>query len=388
MNQPAGLPRLADGPPITWKLVDRDRDKGRIEDGYLYPTAPGGLTVEGQADGRKAYMHFAVRKIQPTGGGDLHLPDEGGARVALFPRPVIVRDRDVWARFWAGWSRAVYDAPRPTPEPGHQPVAREPFSLRSAPEVDFRTSSLLFVDLAMPADYPPVVTHVKGRVIHLAHPDGAGETPTAWPTHDPETLRTRTFVFRIPAVPEGATVQFDPFPESARHPRLAAGDEATVMPFPVTPLGFVPPAGLEPVRFAEARTNMFRVHLPAADGGLTREGPIRSVLTDGDRPAWIANVTWAPIGDGWQDPTAAAEAAEREAGTLAGPAEPFYWLGVAGHKIPRAGLVDGRPMTGTLYVATYEGQQVRFEVTAFSDVPQPARYAGLEAAILADWRWR
>jgi hypothetical protein len=267
-------------------------------------------------------------------------------------------------------------------------VAREPFSLRSAPEVDFRTSSLLFVDLAMPADSPPVVTHVEDRVIHLAHPDGAGETPTAWPTHDPATLKTRTFVFRIPAVPEGATVQFAPFPESARHPRLAAGDEATAMPFPVAPLGFVPPAGLEPVRFAEARTTMFRVHLPAADGGLTREGPIRSVLTEGDRPAWIANVTWAPIGDGWQDPTAAAEAAEREAGTLAGPAEPFYWLGVAGHKIPRAGLVDGRPMTGTLYVATYEGHQVRCEVTAFSDVAQPARYAGLEAAILADWRWR
>lgn len=389
LNQPAGLPRLADGPAIAWKLVDRDRDKGRIEGGFLYPTAPGGLTVEGQAAGRKAYMHFAVRGVQPTGGGDLYAPLEEGTRVALFPRPVIVRDRDVWARFWAGWSRAVYDAPRPAPEPGVQPAARGAFFVGSAPLVDFRTSSLLFVDLAMPGDYPPVVTHVEGRVIHLAHPDGAGETPTAWPTHDPATMKPRTFVFRVPAVPAGATVVFDAFPESARHPRLAAGDEAAEMPFPVAPLGFAPPTALGPVRFSEVSAPMFRVHLPAANGGLRREAPIRSVLWDGDRPAWIATITWTAIeGDGWQNPTGAAEAAEREAGTLAGPAAPFYWLGVAGHKIPRAGAVDGRPMTGALYVATHEGRQIRFQVTAFSDVAQPERYAGIEAAVLANWRWR
>jgi hypothetical protein len=118
------------------------------------------------------------------------------------------------------------------------------------------------------------------------------------------------------------------------------------------------------------------------------------MLMVGDRTAWTATATWWMLSgqNTWTSPvqeaTEAAEAAAREAGTLAGPTEPVYWNGVTGYRVPRAGRIDGRPMTGATYLTDYEGRMVRFEVTAFSDVPQPAPYAELAAAILADWRWR
>jgi hypothetical protein len=390
VNQPATLPRMAGESPIAWKLVDRDRDKGRIENGFLYPTAPGGLTLEGQSEGRKGYLHFAVREIQPTGLVGMMGYDPTTAPVALFPRPVIVRDPDMWARFWPGWSRAVHQAGQ----------SSEPFFPGMAPAVDFHTTALLFVDLELPGYVPsrPIVTHVAGSVIHLAMPAGAGEQPVVWPPQDPHLPRVRTYVFAVPTVPKGASVQFDAFPEAGAHPRVVAAEETDTLPFAVPSPGFNPPAGLTDVSYDEARTPIFRVHLPAEKDEFPsrsgREGTLRSMLMVGDRPAWSATATWTSITeqDAWTSPVQTAmeevEAAAREAGTLAGPTEPVYWNGVTGYRIPRAGRVGGRPMTGATYLTPYEGRLVRFEVTAFSDVPQPERYAALAEAILADWRWR
>lgn len=393
LNQPAVLPRLANGLPIAWRLVDRDRDKGRIEDGLLYPTAPGGLTVEGQAGGRKGYLHFAVREMPQTGIIGHMAYDPTTAPVALFPRPVIVRDRDTWARFWPGWSRAIAQAARgPSPL---EAQSGEPFVPGDAPSVDFHTTALLFIDLDMPGSVyaRPIVTHVSGSVIHLAMPAGAGEQPVVWPSQDPQLPRVRTYVFAVPAVPRGATVQVDAFPEAGEHPRVLSGEETDTLPFANPSSGFTPPAGLTHIRYVDADTPKFRVHLPAEAGETlrqsSREGSLRSVLMDGDRPAWTATITWSVISDAtWNTSLEDTEAAAREAGLLPGPPEAVYWNGVTGYKVPRAGRVDGRPMTGATYIVSHKRRGIRFEVTAFSDVPQPARYAALEAAILADWRWR
>jgi hypothetical protein len=386
VNSPVGLPQVPGGPTVTWRVLDRDREKGRIEGGHLIPTAPGGLTLEGQAGGRKGYIHFAVCEAQPTGVVGQMPYDPTEAPVALFPRPVIVRDPDVWARFWPGWSRVVHQASQTS----------EAFFPGMAPAVDFHTTALLFVDLQLPGYVPsrPVITHVDGSVIHLAMPSGAGEQPVVGPVHDPHLPRVRTYVFSVPTVPRGATVQFDAFPEAGEHPRVLAAEETDSLPFAVPSPGFNPPAGLTDVSYAEARTPIFRVHLPAEEGEFPRrsgrEGTLRSMLMIGDRTAWSATATWTSITeqDAWADPVLETEAAAREAGTLAGPSDIVYWNGVTGYRIPRAGHVGGRPMTGATYVTSYEGRRVRFEVTAFSDVPQPERYAELAAAILADWRWR
>lgn len=391
---------------ITWRVAARDRERARIVDNTtLYPYVPGGLTLEAQSSGYTTFVHFAV---QAKGIGNrlaktlTTLPEAQGAQ---FPVPLVVRDRDVWDRFWPVWWHRLGGitlvppasvAPYETPPP----AAIAPTGSGLPPEVPpvaFQNRSVLFADVDVRSHYSsrPVVTHIEGNVVHLAVPDGAyPPAPAIEPfmaSPEPPTWRgVRPYTFELPKVPAGATLRLAPFPEASAASRLSSTLSTYEVPFPVPSAAFARPPKLDDVRFAEVHAGLFRVFWPADNetqvDASTRSGRIHSEIRVGDRTAWTATVTWQPANG--VDLLRTAESAEREAGLRKGPAEPYYWQGHPGHVLPRGGTIDGRPVSGAVYLVTYEERHVKLEVTTYDDLPKAEALSGIAPAVLANWRWR
>lgn len=389
---------------ITWRVATRDQERARIVDNLtLYPYVPGGLTLEATLGGYTTFVHFAV---QAKGMGNrlaktlATLPEAQGAQ---FPVPLVVRDRDVWDRFWPVWWHrlgGITLVPPPSPAPNETPppavIAPAGSGLPpEVPPVTFQNRSVLFADVDVRSHYNsrPVVTHIEGDVVHLAVPDGVYPPAPADPYASPEppTWRgVRPYTFELPKVPAGATLKMAPFPEASAASRLSSTLTTYEAPFPVPSAAFAQPPKLDDVRFAEVHAGLFRVFWPAdnetqVDAG-TRSGRIHSEMRVGDRPAWTATVTWQPANG--TDPVRAAESADREAGLRKGPVEPYYWQGHPGHVLRRAGTIDGRPVSGAVYLTTYEERHVKLEFTTYDDLPKAEALSGIAPAVLANWRWR
>jgi hypothetical protein len=358
------------------------------------------LTLEATMRGYTTFVHFAVQAKGMDNGLAKTLATLPEATGAQFPVPLVVRERDVWARLWPVWWQrlgGITLVPPPSLEPIQTPppaVAASPTSALppKVPHVAFQSRSVLFADVDVRSHYHsrPVVTHIQGNVVHLAVPDGV-YPPDPYTSPEPPTWRgVRPYTFELPKVPAGATLQMAPFPEAQSASRLTSPLTTYEVPFPVPSAAFARPPKLDDVRFAEVQTGLFRVFWPADPETQVepsaRHGRIHSAIRVGDRLAWTATVSWQPATGA--DPVRVAEAAEHEAGLRKGPAEPFYWQGHPGHVLHRRGKIDGRPVTGAVYLVTYDDHHVKFEVTTYDDLSKAEALAGIEKAVMANWRWR
>jgi hypothetical protein len=402
LGEPFSLPIGHSGYGITWRVAARDHERARIiYNQTLYPHVPGGLTLEAHMGGHVTYLHFAVQAKGMDNGLARTFATLPEASEPQFPVPLVVRDRDVWARFWPAWWQRLGGVTLVPPSPATTPIETPPPPVVASPgsalppqvpHVAFQTRSVLFADVDVRSHFyaRPVVTHIEGDVVHLAVPDGAYPPNPHLPSEPPTWRGVRPYAFELPKVPAGATLQLAPFPEAQSPSRLTSTLTTYEVPFPVPSAAFTRPPGLDDVRFAELNTGLFRVFWPAdpetdlAPGA--RRGRIHSEVRVGDRPAWTATLSWQPATA--SDPVRAAEAAAREAGWLKSPAEPVYWQGHPGHVLRRQGALDGRPVTGAVYLVTYDDHHLTFELSTYGDVPKAEALAGIEKAVMANWRWR
>lgn len=232
--------------PITWRLVDHDRDRATLAEdaGSLTPLVPGGLTLEAREGDRRAWVHFAVLASRDL---DRAYFSNSAPSHPAFPEPVVVRDAATWGRVWAGWvwaSRMASWSPPPSASPGEPPPPLIPPPPAEAPGIAFPDRAVLLVDVQARSAQPtrPVVTHVEGSLIHLAVPDVQFED-----TARPERMTTSGCAFDLPAPAAGASVRLAPFAEAPGHAAVSSHGESEA-PFQDASPGPVLPPGQDDVR--------------------------------------------------------------------------------------------------------------------------------------------
>lgn len=385
VGAPFELPGGTTDRPITWRLVDRDRDAAKLSAGgaRLLPLRPGGLTLEVSAGGRTGWVHYAVRAkglTSETISAIPHRPFGVGG-------PVVIRAPGAWARVWSGWWQPPGTAvvpPRPPTNPDGTPnlsPPAEPPGPPAAPGVAFETRSVLLVDLDHGGEVhgDTVVTHIEGATVHLATPAVrfADEPPAA------PAPGVSGHALAVPALPRDVSLAMASFQEGTGFPTLVGTREITSPPWPDALPALVRPVGLPDHQFERIATTSFRAFLPLPlsvpdPEGLPTTGQTSSELDDGMRPAWRGTVRWAPTD----------KALEALAAALQGEVAVATWAGVPARVARQVAPVDGRKATIERHLAVRGGLRVEATFVTFADVDQALGYAELGAAVLAAWQWR
>lgn len=222
---PLTLPTGWVGEPLTWSIAPRSAGRAEIEDGKLWPLAPGPLVLEVRAGEKLGYVLHAVQPDPP-----LTRPLAGpyfpqGAHG--FTAPAVASDEADWQTLWARLWGPSGPLPSPSPVNGLTPPTAPP-PPPPRPAIAFPGRSVLVVDVDVQAHQAstPVVTSIAGGVVQVVVPDARvpgrpdpyaprtalpGEpVPDLGPFRGP-----RSVVFDLPALPPVVTVEVAPFPEAA-----------------------------------------------------------------------------------------------------------------------------------------------------------------------------